>query len=807
MNINAISKTTPATSSDLMVAKQNQTKTDMRIAFPFLPPEQSTSPLTGRDFIASNYSPEDLAKLMAEKEREIDEVISKIKSQKSKTSVIDGGMAVKSNSLELVNKARDYTTKGMDYLESVLPSDIIGDPDVASRITQSYAVLELSQVIQNALDSGLTRLANMYKGKLLDECANILKEVKKNYEMNNEKVPAKIKEWEMRINHDRDYLSTANVKLGFTMGKRAISILKLPSIKKILSQGEPYISKGLSIVGPAIGFVLSVLGLQSTEDTSSKYNSWVEKYKAWQKKTEAQGPIVALNTDEQPKQLSSVKKIAQNMKLPEQQYNTEFKNLVNNRSFSEICSVLKQCDFELDASIKTKEQFVDILAHQTGFKKQIMAHYFAYRNNLHQINAIIEGSENLVVKREAIVEKKLLQLRIRFEEIKPQLYKVNKSHFDEAFKTLMEEVSLLKGVKLAPHLKATMEKLGLTVPANVKTLQEATSYLISIKTSPLMYNTTYKKWFSIQPRDGLLKKYIDHQETLEQATKNAMKVMVSKKHELDGKFLKSKLVDTRLSFSFSTATTICTTVTGLLAYAALPALAGVAVVAKWLSVASTAAGYGFMGLGYFMSYKYQNSSFNLKTYFENISFNYSSLRANLQNFSKLASQKKLKATEEIVNNLQKIHKKTDDTNYDKALVKALDDYKKAKGEFEASERKLNYWKEKAKKLGDSIAHKAWQDYVQFASLKIDETGTSFDTIKALESALHESDVSLFDPETKKFFEVQLGINLPAVQKEMEKNPKALKDALKNLFTMDEGYAAYFFTLQQKRINIDILPAM
>lgn len=804
MKLESVNKNISTSSNETPVISQViSPKVPVKFIHPFpLITASSDFSLLEKEFSLGSQSKNEITQLMDTQEQEIERVISQLKLQKAKTSLIESGLGAKGAALELVNQARDKSLSAMKYLESILPNHIVGDPNIASRIQESYSVMELSQVIQNALDSGLTGLAQIYKGKLLEESEKILKDVTESYEKNHEKLPPAIKEWEKRIIKEREGLNASYKLLGLTAARRGMALLKLPAVMNALPFNTSLLSKGIKITGPVIGFIFSAISYKSKENGAALYDEWVKKYEAWKEKTEKGGDIRGLEAKEAPTKLISAQKIAEEIHLPRKHYRKEFDRLIGRTlNIQEIRSVLKQCDVELDPSVKTKERFIHLLSHQPGFKKQILSSYIYYRETMIKMTALAQHADNLIVKREALVEKKILQLKPRFEELKDSLMALNKFRFEKNFQNIVEEASS-KGTKLS-IVRDLLQKMGLTLPASIKSSQDALQYLNNVQVNPSEKDMFYKKWFLIQPKESLLKTYIDHQETLEQTTKNALKEMVTKKQELDGKFIKTQLFESRTFFTLSTASFVLSSVLGILALVGTLPLAGAPLLITALSMSSTWLGYGFMSLGKYMSYKYKNSSYNLETYFENISLRFNHLFVQIHAYNALAKEKKLKETEEIVGHLQKVYKK-DKTHYEKALVTDLEKYKLAKAEYEESQKKLNHWKEKGKKLEESLASKAWKDYAHFADLKIDETEKCFDTLRSLEQALQKLDISLLDSETRIFLESQLGMDLNQIQKEMKKNPAALKEALKHIFVMDENKMGYFIEMQQEKMKAGLI---
>lgn len=685
--------------------------------------EASKKSLVDHGLTIGKHTVEELNTLLTQSEHEITETLENLKPRKVQLHILEASAEAQQEILEMADKAKEVADEGLELLEVLLPHHG-SDTGLVDRLEHGREVLQISQSLLYALDAGMTGLAQIYKSKLLDESEKILAEIKTHYENNKMKLPASVKKWEENIKSEKEALSSYRHKLD--TASTVVSVGQLPldtfSMADKLTYGNQ-ISKGLGLIGLGLGYVISTLDMKDSEEGAAAYNTWVERYKTWQNKTQLKGIIEFLETTQAVITSPSVSKIMAEMHLPRKHYRAEFNKCIRDiQSMPELSAFLQQYDIRLDASIKTKEQFVFLLAHQTGFKKNILAHYILYRESVTKLDQIIGKSDNLLVKREAIVEKKLLQLRPKFDEIFPQFKGENKTALE---------------------------------------------------------------------KDKLLRTYIDHQETLELTTKNALKEMVTKKHELEGKFLKKTLAETRTSFGLSMFTLVCSALLSIGAVASAVPATGIALLFTALAAISTATGWGFMALGYYLSYTYKKSSLSIKSYFDTIALSFNNLAKSIQSYSHLAKHKKLKATAEIVHKLQRIHKKKRDTEYAKNLSEALQDYKKAKVEFDESQRKMDHWKQKANHIKEQLSHNVWKDFAKFADLKLSESPKTFDTLKTLKSVLEECDVSLFNPETKNFLETQLGMNLGELQKKMKKHPEAIEKALKDFFVMNESQLTSF----------------
>ena len=118
------------------------------------------------------------------------------------------------------------------------------------------------------------------------------------------------------------------------------------------------------------------------------------------------------------------------------------------------------------------------------------------------MNHVIQTSKDLLTKRQGIAEKKLLFLKPHFQTLKPKIQELKQASFKQ--------------------------------------------------NNPAASKKQFQTWFRKQSQDDLLRFYIDHQETIENTTKNALKEMVSKKFEIETRFINFKLTRSSLAFSLAT---------------------------------------------------------------------------------------------------------------------------------------------------------------------------------------------------------------------------------------------------------------
>lgn len=672
--------------------------------------------------------------------------------------------------------------KQIKFLKTVLPEHILQNPAIKGRFDEGFVQIGLGDALIRASDSGLKCLALIYKSKILSQANQILQKVKSLYKNNKDLIPPEIREWEINLREEEKNLKIDFIKFGFKTAERgsstAYNLLQFVPLTGII---KPQSAAAISNVSGAVsilGFVLAAINLKESVSASKTFNAWVEKFRVWQGATELHGAIQQLPKGEKPYRPLSVSKILRNISGPSKTFQAQFKKMIAEAAgIEQIRSVLYEIDVHLDPSINTKQQFLTLMEHHPSLKRKIMSQYIGYREAIAKLDKIIATSKNLIEKREAIAEKKVLLLKPKFEEKKTELLKMNRSRFDKAFDQLLTNTSN-PNIELK-RIRSQLRELGLEINADNK--DDIKARLISMKNNPQDLNNNYSKWFSIQSKETLLRPYVDHQETLEITTKNALKGIVNRKHEIEGLFVKFKLVAAKLLFAFVTLSLI----SGAIALALTPA-GPVVYFTMAITIGLYASGFGSMAIGYRMSKKYRSSGAGL---FESLSLKFQSLYASIKEYQLLSKQRKLV---EMAKNISQLVPQSRSKEYQQSIK----NYKKAEEELLENFQQVEEWQRKVKTLENKLADRAWDDFVKHAQLSSKKDPTEFDTIRALKEALEKCDFSLFSPETTHFFEEQLGIDLTKMKKEMQKDPDALTRGLKHFINLDETRMNYFIKHQQ-----------
>lgn len=328
-------------------------------------------------------------------------------------------------------------------------------------------------------------------------------------------------------------------------------------------------------------------------------------------------------------------------------------------------------------------------------------------------------------------------------------------------------------------------------------------------------NKNFESWFAAQnpqmekdpiqkdkKTKSLLTTYIDHQETIEQTTKNALSKMVQKKQDLDSSLIKLKLVESSTFFALSTIMLSISTALWMLGIATLP-FSGIGALVLSLSLTSW-----ILTAGFYMAAVYLHSRRNpelTKEYRKGISVNllYTTMGNMFYEYRNISKQKKLLKTAAIV---KAIRSKVGITKNDPVYDKAYKNYLQAKKEFEAGLQKVDNWHARLETLKSRLSTAAWKDYATHANLKISTSENHFDTLEALNKALKEVDLNLMSPETKELLEVHLGLDLKQLQEKLAPSAKEIRNALQKFFIMDEAEYIKFMKQQELRLDTKLIKA-
>ena len=180
----------------------------------------------------------------------------------------------------------------------------------------------------------------------------------------------------------------------------------------------------------------------------------------------------------------------------------------------------------------TTGAFFDNWNRDVNFRRQIIQGYGNYRRNDIRLDKIISEADNIIVKKEAILEKKMLLLRPKFKEIRKQSY----------MKDLHRLIAdLLSQDNPSANIYKSLSSLGINLSAEVNNYDT----LNFIQNSPEVCENNFNDWFnhqSIEVREIWLRAYVDRQDVIEQTLKTALTSMINKKNESATGFVNLELV-------------------------------------------------------------------------------------------------------------------------------------------------------------------------------------------------------------------------------------------------------------------------
>lgn len=302
----------------------------------------------------------------------------------------------------------------------------------------------------------------------------------------------------------------------------------------------------------------------------------------------------------------------------------------------------------------------------------------------------------------------------------------------------------------------------------------------------------FETWFAEQNIDKMIASYIDHQETIENTTKNALKQMVSEKHEIEGRFTGFNKTLSTVNLVFATITLITSVALGILGLLTIP-VGGAGLLLLGISVASTLCAFSSLGLSYLFSRKEKPNLTKTLSFYFLIRSAVLRLRSAITTYQhQLKERKILKISSTII---ELIKTGQEDT---RAHRDAIADYQKFKKEFEESHLEVKKWKAKVETLDKQIADASWQDVALQSHLKINSDSEQFDSLRAFQEAFEQCDLELLSDETKNLLQTHLGINLNSLQFNIKNNPVMIQEMLKNFFNMNSNDLVTFIRNQKLR---------
>lgn len=437
------------------------------------------------------------------------------------------------------------------------------------------------------------------------------------------------------------------------------------------------------------------------------------------------------------------------------------------------------------------------------------------QENKTQIDAAAHMSQSLLEKREAIVGKKILLLTPHFTSIKEKIKEIHERRFKNDMRRLLSETlkenrscsygevteilakwgmledRLLDRTLLGALLlcKPMNENEPSRIPENLK--KELAGALEKWMSDPKEMGEQFTFWFLRQEERVLLKSYIDHQETIEQTTKNALHQMVKQKHEMETAFFRLKKTKSELHFVIALST-LAISITLIVLLALSIPFGGIFFVFLGIAVGSLLINLGLLGQATYLLSKYKSDRLAPINLWSGMKKKWIELRSSIASYKLDSKKEELVCIAMALNEmrLRKENGEADKRRYEIGLQK----FKEAKASFARKKERVDSWEKKMNEIDHSILERKWRGFSKYASLQTDNG--SFGTIEAFQEAFKQCDFSLLSDETKKLLEQHLGIDLKAFASQLAKQPEETRKMLQQFFLLEDSSFVSFIRKQQ-----------
>ncbi len=826
---------------------------DRELPFSNLTPEEME--FSARTAKLTDQLNSELDFLLFQKESQVDAHLRTLDSAHKDQKIVKTMIDVQRWANDYAYTAKDAVHEGMNFLEGLIPHELLvaGSP-LKGIFEYTEAFTKIGGDYLGALASGSLGLALIFKGKLLNETKKAVllsnkeyinrkkemeEEIKKLSPDNREKYRQTKTAENDKFKKERDSLKIKlkkemeewkKDKKKFTKTTVETSLLSLKHISMAL-EGVFYYSKhitqSLYVASSTIGFITTFSTLRTEIKSFKTFNNWVDKFHRWQQKnTVSLTPppkehVLQTPTQSPPLNPPKVEDISR------KQYSEEFDDEINHiYSRVDLKNTLQHYGYDLGENTSTIE-FKTQLQDNPELKNAIMPGYVKYWEDDRRIrqNRTYEfdfSQEMTSFKTIEEVNEKLQEYGIKLP--KPmtltefqERIRDNTQFHNELLSTYSDFQEALKAfdaaINEADHLyakrKAIKEKKVFLMARQIDLLLPKVKELKEKQFAGLILDEEFESWFGAQnpltENDAALKDekikrllsfYVDHQETLEKTTKNALAQMIAKKQDLDASFMKLKLAESSVFFSLSALMLALSGAMWVSGLATIP-VGGLGLVVLGLSIPSIILTAVFYLAGVYNNYR-RNPELR-KEYTAGTSFKiaYTTLKSTIAEYQQANKQKKLLKTAEIIRSL---HLKADLKRSDPVYERAYQDYIEAKKQFNLGEQKVNKWNKKLESLQERLNKAAWKDFVSHAKLQIGEQEHRFDSLVAFDNALQEMDLSLIPTETKELLEVHLGINMKELKSKISQDPLRIRNALQKFFILDESEYVNFMKQQEMRLD-------
>ncbi len=799
-------------------------KVQPQISLPFssLPPPLSADTSTSSKSI--NFSPskapvddhllQEIDVILNKHATYIEKELENLEKHKSEQELLEGILETESWaawSQQFCNSTKENVQNGLEFLEHVLPHKLLENLPSSSQLEGMGRILALSGAFLTALDSGTKGLALLCRSKILRRSEELLQEMQKieasgdSSQEQLETVRQLLKEWETNLFFEKESFAEEKTEFALNTASSILLILSTPLtyIPKEVILEHVKIAAEIGLSGIMSGLELAIGGweLYKSHKESKVFHQWIQAYQSWQKRHLPRFKLTETGMQREETVSSSLVSLPLTQKAHEAAL---FKFFNEAKDLSEIRNYLKDFNIKLDSSWQSKEEFLSHLETNFAYRFKLVWSYLHVQRSLEALDVVIHTSQDLLEKRRAISQKKILLLKPHFHTVEAKIKEMKKQLFIQDMQNVLWEQ--MRSSHGSPSLiKQQLQKWGFYHPQGNKQHQKVLQALRQFESAkspkatleqkenlikefyqwmehPTAMDEQFQAWYATQSQDTLLQFYVDHQETIENTTKNALKEMVQKKHAIESRFIQFKLNKSRIQFSIATIALVISVTLTILGLVSLP-FGGAALILLGISLGSSLISLGFLGAGFYQAYREKpNATKTLSPRFQ-LKMTWAKLRTAIETYAHQSKEKKLLEVAKVLYKLQML-KKTNEQN-EKDYQKALADYVKAKEAFTESQKKMNKWSKRLKKLEDHLAKKSWQDFARQAALQINSKPAAFDSLQAFQKAFEACDFRLLNEETKHLLEVQLGLDLEHLQAQVNKDPESIKDTLREFFVLGD----------------------
>lgn len=766
------------------------------------------------------------------------EIIFELKSLENGAEMIGASMDVEGIYKKYPEITADVIKSGVEFFESVLPKEIQELPGLSETFEITGEVAQLTGLLIMAAHSGAELAAVICKDKMLHQSRNILNQMKAVYlekdaailvdehnaafkpvhPENLQKIQKLLKKWEASLKNEEKKLRKEKISLGITGSYTAVhigvEILHQLPLNSLSFAAKTAIKKITGCVLDFMSVVISGLEFFKALMQTASFNAWTESYGQWQKK---HTHVIDKSNKSKGAEIHALTPLTPSPSVSRNYENELMQIIEKGRDLATIQSNLAEFSIGINPDIKTKSELISYLQTNTSYKTELIQSYSLFIDKLDKLNEVIKTSQDLLEKRQAVIKKKILLFKPKFEELKPKILETSRIEYQDSFSRLFEELNF---PIYNDGLKETFHHLGLLHNTEInkafqsyqKSIEDpsASTELIdhqlgNLRDSiyKLMVNkdkmeVQFQKWFESQPKENVLRSYIDHQETIELTTKNALREVIENKHVLESKFIKFNLFTSTVSMNVALVCLAISISLAILGAVTLPfGGIGVLLLITGAGPAALSLTFLFASLAFSLHERPKTTKAMLTGLNTKISWN--SLNKTISSYRHQSKVKKLKEEAKI---LRELHK--GDRN-DHVYKKAFTNYQKAKADVKESEEKVKKWTEKLTMHQTELATKGWQDFIHHAALVRSEDSQSFDSLIAFRDALSKCNLELLSDETKFLIQTCLGIDLPTLQKDLDKYPQAIQEALKSFASLKEDDFVDFIRKQGEGIKAKIIP--